>query len=222
MAETEKKGVPPYLPYKTLNNFLERFKQGVPGRIDKGLMGSMSGAMQSRLSSALRYLGLISENGIPSDVMRQLVKTEGQERKKAWAATLKAAYPFVFHDGFDFGTATLSLLKERFEQDTGATGETINLCIAFLKEAALDAGITVSPYLKEPRGTRSNTPRPRRNAANGGGGTGEAPPAKDPDVNNKSWKALLLEKFPALDPEWSDDVKAKWFDAFEKLMSRRE
>jgi hypothetical protein len=218
MAETEKKGVPPYVPYKTLKTFLERFKQGTPGRIDKGLMGSMSGAIQSRLTTALRYLGLISENGIPSEAMKRLVKAEGDERKKAWRETLVASYPFVFHDGFDFGTATLSLLKEKFEQDTGATGETINMCIAFLKEAATDAGIPVSPYLKEPRTKGASKPRRTAN------GTEES--ARDAGESTggdgKSWGALLLDKFPTFDPAWPDEVKAKWFDAFEKLMNRPE
>jgi hypothetical protein len=29
----------------------------------------------------------------------------------------------------------------------------------------------------------------------------------------------LLSKFPALDPAWPDDVKAKWFEAFDRLMN---
>ena len=33
-----------------------------------------------------------------------------------------------------------------------------------------------------------------------------------------AWPELLLAKFPDFNPEWPDEVKAKWFDAFEKLM----
>jgi hypothetical protein len=32
----------------------------------------------------------------------------------------------------------------------------------------------------------------------------------------------LLAKFPTLDPAWPDDVKSKWFDAFQQLMERIE
>ena len=32
-----------------------------------------------------------------------------------------------------------------------------------------------------------------------------------------SWHSALLAKFPAFDPSWPDNVKAKWFETFEKL-----
>jgi hypothetical protein len=30
---------------------------------------------------------------------------------------------------------------------------------------------------------------------------------------------MLLEKFPNFDPEWTDELKKKWFDAFKSLKS---
>ena len=48
-ALVKKVPVPPYVAYKTLKNFVERYKQGLPSRIDRGLMGSMSGAAQSQV-----------------------------------------------------------------------------------------------------------------------------------------------------------------------------
>jgi len=35
-----------------------------------------------------------------------------------------------------------------------------------------------------------------------------------------SWDKMLLTKFPTFDPDWSDDVKLKWFTAFDELMRR--
>ncbi len=67
-----KAATPPYVAYKTLSNFLDRFKQGLPGRIDRGLMGSMSGAAQSQVTTALRFLGMISENNIPYPIMEAI------------------------------------------------------------------------------------------------------------------------------------------------------
>ncbi len=32
------------------------------------------------------------------------------------------------------------------------------------------------------------------------------------------WAQMLLSKFPSFDPNWSDEVKAKWFDGFHRLM----
>jgi len=31
----------------------------------------------------------------------------------------------------------------------------------------------------------------------------------------------LLSKFPTFDPAWPDDVKSKWFNAFDKLMKTK-
>jgi hypothetical protein len=35
------------------------------------------------------------------------------------------------------------------------------------------------------------------------------------------WPQLLLSKFPTFDPAWPDDVKSKWFNAFDKLMKTK-
>jgi len=29
---------------------------------------------------------------------------------------------------------------------------------------------------------------------------------------------MLLTKFPTFDPTWSDEVKLKWFEAFDRLL----
>lgn len=39
--------------------------------------------------------------------------------------------------------------------------------------------------------------------------------ARHVDAN---WAEQLLAKFPQFDPAWPDDVKGKWFDAFDRLM----
>lgn len=47
--EATKKSIPPYLPYKTLHNFLDSMKVAVPTRIDRSLMKSMAGAFNRNL-----------------------------------------------------------------------------------------------------------------------------------------------------------------------------
>ncbi len=145
---------PPYVPYKTFRNFLDRFKQGVPGRVDRGVMNGMSGAVQSQVKTALRYLNLISDHDLPSDAMKRLCRSDGEDRKAALQEIIKAAYPYIFGEShIDFATATGSQLREQIEKKTTASGETVNRCLAFLKDASLDAGMQVSPYV------RSNTRR---------------------------------------------------------------
>jgi hypothetical protein len=151
-TQEKKQAAPPYVAYKTLSNFLDRFKQGVPGRIDRGLMGSMSGAAQSQVTTALRYLGMISENGIPQERMRRYVNGEESERRGVLKEILEDSYPFIFKGDFDLATATASMLRENLETNTSATGETLSRCIAFLKDAAAGAGIPVSRYIVQKKG----------------------------------------------------------------------
>jgi hypothetical protein len=167
-ATDEKLSVPPYVAYKTLKNFLEKFKQGLPGRIDRGLMGSMSGAAQSQVTTALRYLGMISENSIPTDVMKRYVTGDEPTRKLTLREVLGKSYPFIFGAGagrFDLSAATASQLREEFEENTKATGETVGRCIAFLKDACVDADVLVSPYIMQKKsriGGKRKPASPRR------------------------------------------------------------
>jgi len=150
--QKEKIAAPPYVPYRTLRSFLERFKQGVPGRVDRGVMNAMSGAVQSQVKTALRYLLLISEHDIPSELMKALCVAEGDSRKSVLKTIIKSAYPYMFDDpSFEFSSATGSQVREQIEKNTTATGETVNRCLAFLKDIALDAGIAVSPFFHQKR-----------------------------------------------------------------------
>jgi hypothetical protein len=164
-SEKRDKVVPPYVAYKTLRNFLDKFKQALPARIDRDSMGTMSGANQSQITSALKSLDLISENGLPTEKMKLLVKADESARPAIFKDVLTAAYPFVFAGDFDFSAVTVSHLREAFEKHTGATGETVTRCIGFLKDAALDAGITVSPFLKQRKPRAANGTRTRRPSA---------------------------------------------------------
>jgi hypothetical protein len=164
--EPEKKlPAPPYVAYKTLKNFLDRFQQGIPGRIDRGLMGSMSGAVQSQVKTTLRNLGLISEHDIPLDPMKRLCTAEDLTRQKELRGVLESAYPYIFGpSGIDFSTATGSQIREAIEKNTTASGETLSRCMAFLKDAAKDAGIPVSPYFGDKSIRNGSSGRKQRNA----------------------------------------------------------
>ncbi len=152
MPEEQKVPAPPYVAYKTFRNFLERFKQGVPGRIDRGVMVGMSGAAQSQIKTALRYLNLISEHDLPSDLMKQLCSSDGDMRKSTLTTIIKSAYPYIFNSPtINFSSATGSQLREQIETTTTASGETVDRCLSFLRDIAVDAGLQVSPYLNQKR-----------------------------------------------------------------------
>ena len=115
-------------------------------------------------------------------------------------------------------TATPRMLEQVFVA-AGAQGDTVRKCIAFFLSYAKANGVQMSPHLKAPR-TRTTGRRKR--------GTTESTTAVDAAATNGNgshdltWQQMMLTKFPPFDPEWTDDVKAKWFDGFQRLMKMGE
>lgn len=226
-GKSQRTPVPPYVSYKTLRTFLEGLRPGVPRRIDRSTMRTFSGAVQAGLMATLRYLDLIGEDGVPTDKLEPLVTADGEDRSRLMHAIITSSYKFLFDDGTDLSKATAQEFEERFRRV--ASGDTVRKCQAFFLAAANDAGIPLSRFITA-RGTRSNgKPRAKRvknvDPAAGGAFSGGSPMrdlGEQPDTVRRAltWEELLLAKFPSLDPAWPDDIKAKWFDAFEQLMVR--
>lgn len=222
----QKPAVPPYLPYRTFRNFIDSLKQGMPNRIDRSLMATMSGATQATVLATLRYLDLIQEHGAPTDKLLRLVNSEGVERQRVLRDMLTASYPFLFQDGFDLGNATAHSFEERFKER--ASGDTLRKCEAFFLAAAKDADLSVSRFItargSRAAGNRSKGRRPR--AVNGGRTPASSPDGpsearrEPPPPQPVSLEHVLLAKFPTFDPAWSEEVQSKWFDAFGRLMER--
>jgi uncharacterized protein DUF5343 len=226
------KSIPPYLSYKTLQGFLQSLSQGVPERIDRSVMKTMSGTIQQHLLHALRYLRLIDQYGNTMRTLDDLVSATGAEQKLLLQQVLQEAYPFLFDGSFTLDRATPAQLNEQF-RSAGASGDSIRKCAAFFLAAAKDADFKLSPYLKGSTGSRGTNSRPAAKSRSrkskvvhtNGAGTRETPPPADNGQQRPpaqpatpSWTELLLAKFPALDPQWPDEVKSKWFDSFRELM----
>ena len=154
-------------------------------------------------------------------MLPKLVNSEGTERAEVLTEILKTGYPFL-RQPFELSTATPRLMQEQFARE-GALGGTIDKCINFFLAAARDAGVEVSPHLRNMRGTRIARARPRiireTTAGPNGSGSGQIIIGSD-DGGDMSWRQMLLSKFPSFDPAWPDDVKTKWFDAFDRLMKQ--
>jgi hypothetical protein len=227
-APEKKAATPPYVAYKTLSNFLDRFKQGLPGRIDRGLMGSMSGAAQSQVTTALRFLGMISENNIPQPIMRRYVEGDEGERKAALREMLQKSYPFIFRDDFDISTATAHMLRENFAENTSATGETISRCISFLKDAAADAGIVVSPFILQ-KSARSGGTGKKRNTVKKTSQVKEQVVANAPPVSPTAKAASfaaqsslmlmgLFHRLPVPGSKWGKEERERWVQTLQNVL----
>jgi len=229
MNGKDQKSVPPYVSYKTLINFMDNLNslETIPQRLDRSvkIFESMSGANQTQLKSALRYLNLITENADITETLEKLVHSEGTQRQEALKNLLIPAYPFVFENGLDLDRATHRQLEERFAT-TGATRETLRKCIAFFLKAAKGAGIKLSPHFKKIRTHRTGEVKTKRQPK---------PKAHDnqqpkheltsstkavQSAEDTALEKLIFAKMPDFNPEWSEEAQKSWLDAINKLMDR--
>jgi hypothetical protein len=215
--------IPPYVPYRTFVNFLDGLKVGVPSHIDKSVLASYSGAMQSWLKASLRAMKLIDAQSVPQTALYDLAHSDGPARKLLLKELFEATYDPV-RKLVELETTTPAKLESALNQ-LGASGETVKKCVSFLTAMARDAGVELSPHLL--KHTRATAPRrsTRQHRPRNGAAVESLPGAqlRKPDElidqYRPNWTAQLLEKFPSFDPAWPDDLKAKWFEGFERLMA---
>jgi hypothetical protein len=218
-AQAAKTPIPPYLAYKTLINFINSLQQGIPSRIDKSIMRSLSGATQGQLLSTLRYFDLIEPEGKPKEFLTRLVTSEGPMRKTLLKEMVLRGYDFVFSSSLDLQAATGKQVEELFSAQ-GIGGETARKALGLFLILTKETGIKLSPHIKVPQSRRGGARRRTGTASNDDPNTKEIPlVVTEPKL---SWEQMLLSKFPSFDPNWPDEVKTRWFDSFEKLMKRGE
>jgi hypothetical protein len=172
--------------------------------------------------SALRFLGLIDMSGIPLTRLRQLVSATGAQKSDVLRQISHTAYDFLSERTFDPQLATYSQLEEIFYNSYQVTGDVARKCIKFFISMQEDAGVTLSPFItKRSKTLRSISSKKRiatkvvrtnRNVS--------VPKLQSQVPNHNNWYEMVLTKFPPFDPAWSDDVKLKWFDAFDSLLKR--
>ena len=154
--EDTKAKTPPYASYRTLVGFLEtlRSSSGIPSRIDRSLLPTMSGTAQSQIMGALAFFGLIDDaatgNTLPD--LNRLVHATGDERKAILKELVTKAYPYLTDGTLNLKTATPKQVEDALKDATGITGDTIRKCFVFFVTMARDAGLELSSFLAGTRG----------------------------------------------------------------------
>ncbi len=164
MADTDRKPLPPYLPYKTFITFLDHLKAiGIPSHIDKSVMANLSGGLQSWLKAGLRYMKLIGTDDAPTPRLAKLAQSQGDERKAMLRELFEATFSFL-NGKVDLKNTTPAKLRSAIVEE-GAQGETVEKIVAFLVAMAKDANVQMSqlltqraPSVRRPR--QKPTPRP--------------------------------------------------------------
>jgi len=214
---------PPYVSYRTFWNFLEGLQQTIPARIDRSYWGSrLSGSNGGQIVAALRFLDLTDINGFPTLKLRQLVASRGSERAEVIRRIVREAYGFLAQDAPDPQTATYAQLEEAFRGHFQLAGDVARKCIKFYICLATAGDIKLSPFVtSKTRNSHggSTSKKSGRKPADKKPRT-EIPQDAPSNGNGNSMDKLLLEKFPNLDPDWSEELKCKWFAAYSELLRR--
>jgi hypothetical protein len=215
LERTRSSGTPPYTSYRTFKTFIEDLNQhGVPSRIDRSVLTRFSGIVGTQLMHALRFLGLIEDDGRPTERLKALVKAHATGH---WPETLLETLGHEYAPMFaiDLETATPSHFNEAFRRAFPAADAVVQKCVTFFLYAANDAGVKISGRVLKGRKPRSSTPRKKavrpafaRPPAN----ESEAPPPRPREalppaalpVEGRKPSEMLLAH---LDPNEMDDAQ---------------
>ena len=122
MADNRDKRTYPRLPAKNWWTLRERFKQTMPGRVDADYLQSVlaltSAASAGNLIGPLRALGLIDEEGRPTD--RALEWRQDDSYKDVCEAMLVDVYPDTLRAAFPDPSTDTSGVSSWFSRHTGA------------------------------------------------------------------------------------------------------
>jgi hypothetical protein len=200
-------------------------QQNVPSRIDRSYWDPMfSGSTGTQLVAALRFLGLIDGNNHPSPRLRSLASSALEKRPLVLREIAAEAYQFVLKSpALEPDNATYAQLQEVFKATFPVADDVSRKCIKFFIAMAGDAGIPLSPHILKRSRSVHGTGGIRNVVKKSGMRTNRNPEVLNTMVempDRTSWNKMLLEKFPTFDPSWSDEIKLKWFAAFDELLSR--
>jgi len=219
-----RKSLPPYVSYRTFRNFVDGLQLGIPARIDRSYWGDRySGSTGTQLMTALRFLGLIEGNGIPTTRLRQLASAKGAQRSDILKQIAYTSFDFLSERSLDPQVATYAQLEEAFYNTYQVTSDVARKCIKFFVSLESDAGVSLSPFImKKSKTIRADSVRGKTTKKTGARtNRNEAIPlAADPIPAQIAWYEMVLAKFPTFDPTWADDIKLKWFEAFDALLKR--
>jgi hypothetical protein len=204
-------GTPPYTSYRTFKTFIEDLHEhGVPSRIDRSVLTRFSGVVGTQLMHALRFLGLIEDDGRPTQRLNELVSAHGAEHwSKKLLELLRQEYAPIF--AISLETATPSHFNEAFRKAFPAADAVVQKCVTFFLYAANDAGVKISGRVLKGRKPRSLIPRKklaRPSLAHPAikefeaGAPPPQPAAPAPSIEGKKPSEILLAH---LDPNEMDD-----------------
>jgi Family of unknown function (DUF5343) len=188
------------------------------------ILGSCADVVSARYPlQALATLDLIDEQGRPTSTLEGIRLAPELEYKQRLEDWLRAAYA----DALSFVDPAVddeTKIRDAF-RGYKPVGQQHRMVTLF---RGLFAAAGIRPDRKRPSQLRPANRSPRaihpQNSSNPN--TAMPPPIKtassnshDSDHKHKSVVNQLLDKFPPFDPAWFDELKAKWFDGYQRLLA---
>ena len=204
--QAKSRRTPPYTSYRTFTTFIQDLRErGVPSRIDRSVLTRFSGVVGTQLTHALRFLGLIEDNGHPTQRLKELVNAHGAGHwPEKLLELLRQEYAPMF--AIDLETATPSHFNEAFRKAFPAADAVVQKCVTFFLYAANDTGVKISGRVLKGRKPRSLTPRRKHAAAQAPTKEFEAKaPQPQPDTSRIEGKKPSEILLMHLDPNEMDD-----------------
>ena len=203
MPQAEKvERAPPYISYSSFRTMIGGLKEhGVPAQIDRSVLGNFAGSVATQLLTALRFLGLVEQDGKTLEKLNGLVEAfQTPQWGSALSGVVRDAYkPIMAHD---LKTATPNMIDKAFRESYGGADAVQKKCVTFFLHAARDASMGLSSHLsKSTRRPGKRGPRtPKEKSDSKGAGT--PPPVKGNGEGGSpgrppSFDAMLLQM---LDP----------------------
>jgi hypothetical protein len=152
---------PPYIAFQSLKTLCATLKEhGIPGRIDRSVLGNFSGAVGGQVMTALKFLHLTDDDNHPSQLLRDLAEAHGTDRwSQTLAGVVRDAYKPIFE--LNLEAASPAQFNEKFRTAYPGKDETLRKSQGFFINAIREAAIPTSSYLMKNKKPRSG-PTKRR------------------------------------------------------------
>lgn len=190
---------PPVLPFRYFKLAIERLKAAgnLPHRIDRSAWSSKQFlASGTQIAPAFQFLRLTDDSGRPLEALVATIASFGTETwREQLGRILGGAYVDVFALGIYKATPRdiLVLFRRHYRLDA-VSGR---MAVSFFVHATREAQIDVGPFFS----AATKQPLPKSGA-----------------IPNE-FRTTMLERLPAFDEAWSDDLKLAWLTAFNELAS---
>jgi hypothetical protein len=214
----------PYAPASSIVDLIERYRnRGLPSPVnaDVLLRAGISQSLVSRTLYALQVLDLIDEQGAPTKTFEGIRLAPEAEYKQRLSEWLQGAYADVLK--FVDPTADdETKVRDAFRsyQPMGQQSRMITLFLGLLAAAGMTAERQRSSQPRRSVRSPSQTARPSNGASQSSPRATAEPPKEAVVVSPKqtpqdnTYEKQLLDKFPAFDPSWTEELKKAWFEGF--------